>query len=59
MTWYIDIGTNRLLCRVQDDVATLTFNRPKKRNALGDIVTPALREMLPVLESDAEVRAIV
>ncbi|MGI9475608.1 MAG: enoyl-CoA hydratase [Hyphomicrobiaceae bacterium] len=55
----IDTGTDQLLCRVADHVATLTFNRPEKRNALGDIVTPALREMLLVLEADADVRVIV
>ncbi len=55
----VDTGTDQLLCRVEDHVATLTFNRPEKRNALGDIVTPALREMLLVLEADADVRVIV
>lgn len=55
----IDTGTDQLLCEVADHVATLTFNRPEKRNALGDIVTPALREMLLVLEADTDVRVIV
>lgn len=55
----VDTGTDQLLCRVADHVATLTFNRPEKRNALGDIVTPALREMLLVLEVDPDVRVIV
>lgn len=55
----VDTGTDQLLCRVEDHVATLMFNRPEHRNALGDIVTPALREMLRVLEADADVRAVV
>jgi len=55
----VETGTDQLLCRVQDQVATLTFNRPDKRNALGDIVTPALREMLSVLEADPDVRVLV
>lgn len=59
MTRSVDTGTDQLLCSVTDHVATLCFNRPEKRNALGDIVTPALREMLLVLEADPEVRVIV
>lgn len=55
----IDTGTDQLLCRVEEHVATLTFNRPEKRNALGDIVTPALRQMLLVLEADPDVRVVV
>ena len=59
MSGQIDTGTEQLLCQVDNHVATLTFNRPKKRNALGDIVTPALRKMLLVLEADADVRVVV
>lgn len=55
----VDTGTDQLLCQVDGHVATLTFNRPEKRNALGDIVTPALREVLLLLEADPEVRVIV
>lgn len=55
----IDTGTEQLLCRVEDHVATVSFNRPERRNALGDIVTPALRAILLVLEADADVRVIV
>lgn len=59
MSREVDTGTDQLLCRIQDHVATLTFNRPERRNALGDIVTPALREMLLALEADADVRVVV
>ncbi|MEM7423320.1 MAG: enoyl-CoA hydratase [Pseudomonadota bacterium] len=59
MTRTLETGTDQLLCSVKDHVATLSFNRPETRNALGDIVTPALREMLLVLEADADVRVIV
>ncbi|MEM1161202.1 MAG: enoyl-CoA hydratase [Pseudomonadota bacterium] len=55
----VDTGTGQLLCRVDDHVATVTFNRPEKRNALGDIVTPALRQVLLDLEADTDVRVIV
>lgn len=55
----IDTGTNELLCTVADGVATVTLNRPHKRNALSDQLTPALRAILPVLEADEDVRCIV
>ena len=48
----IDTGTKELLCSVENNVATVSFNRAEKRNALGDIVTPALRETLLILEFD-------
>ena len=54
-----DTGTDELLCDVDKYVATLTLNRAEKRNALSDRLTPALREMLLVLEADADVRVIV
>lgn len=55
----MDTGTEQLLCSVENHVATVSFNRPEKRNALGDIVTPALREILLTLEADDDVRVIV
>ncbi|MDA0982062.1 MAG: enoyl-CoA hydratase [Proteobacteria bacterium] len=59
MSRAVDTGTEQLLCTVTDHVATVSFNRPESRNALGDIVTPALREILLVLEADADVRVII
>ena len=55
----VDTRTDQLLCEVEDHVATVSFNRPDVRNALGDIVTPALREILLVLEADSDVRVII
>lgn len=55
----LDTGTEQLLGSVRDHVATLTFNRPEKRNALGDIVTPALRRMLLEMDQDPDVRVVV
>lgn len=55
----IDTGTNELLCTVRDRVATVTLNKPDKRNALGDILTPALREILLVLEADDRVGCVM
>ena len=46
----IDTGTNELLCDLEDGVATVTLNKPEKRNALGDILTPTLRSILLELE---------
>ena len=55
----LDTGTPELLCAVEDHIATITLNRPEKRNALSDRLTPALRECLLKLEADPNVRVIV
>lgn len=55
----IDTGTEELLCDLEDRVATVTLNKPEKRNALGDILTPALREILLVLEADSRVGCVL
>ena len=55
----IDTGTTELLCDLDRGVATVTLNKPHKRNALGDILTPALREILLVLEADPRCGTIV
>ena len=55
----IDTGTQELLCDLSDGVATVTLNKPDKRNALGDILTPALRAILLELEQDPRCGAVV
>lgn len=54
-----DTGTDHLLFEFDDGVATLTLNRPGKKNALGDELTPALRQALQDLELRPEVRCIM
>ena len=55
----IDTGTEELLCEVEDRVATVTLNRPHKRNSLSDALTPALRETLLVLEAHPDVGCVL
>ena len=55
----IDTGTSELLCELDDGVATVTLNKPAKRNALGDVLTPALRAVLLALEEDTRCGAVV
>ncbi len=55
----IDTGTDQLLCTLEDAIATITLNRPEKRNALSDELTPALRAVLLVVEADPRVRCVV
>ena len=55
----LDLGTDELLCSIDDHVATITLNRPEKRNALSDTLTPALREGLLRIEADPDVRVLV
>lgn len=52
-------GTEHLLCDIDDGVATFTFNRPEKKNALSNELTPALRTGLLDLELRSDVRCIV
>ena len=55
----IDTGTSELLCELADGVATVTLNKPHKRNALGDVLTPALRAILLRLEAEPRCRALL
>ena len=48
-----------MLARIEDGVATITFNRPEKRNALSDQLTPALRETLQRFDEEPAVRVVV
>ncbi|MEM7466185.1 MAG: enoyl-CoA hydratase-related protein [Pseudomonadota bacterium] len=55
----VDTGTDELLCEISERVATITFNRPEKRNALSENLSPALRALMPVLDVDPDVRCIL
>ena len=55
----LDTGTDELLATLEDRVVTLTLNRPTKRNALSDQLTPALRQILLDLELREDVGCIV
>ena len=54
----IDTGTDELLCNVDERVATITLNRPEKRNALSDRLTPALRQTLLDLATRSDVGCV-
>lgn len=55
----IETGTEELLCTIQDRVAVITLNKPHKKNALGDILTPALRQTLLTVEADDRVGCVM
>ena len=55
----IDTGTQELLCRIEDRVGVITLNKPHKKNALGDTLTPALRRTLLTLEDDDRVGSVM
>ena len=59
MTTTIDTGTDQLLCEVRDGVALITLNRPDARNALSDMLTPALRRMVKERGEDPDVGALL
>jgi len=51
--------SDELLCDVRDGVATLTLNRPERRNALTWNMIAALREQVAALRGDRSVRVVV
>ena len=55
----LNTGTDELLARLDARVATITLNRPAKRNALSDRLTPALRQVLLDLEQRDDVGCVV
>jgi enoyl-CoA hydratase/carnithine racemase len=55
----LDTGTNEVLCEITRRVAVVTLNKPHKKNALGDVLTPALRALLPRLEGRSDVGCVM
>src|SRR3979409_158574 len=55
----IDTGTSELLCAIRDRVAIITLNRPEVRNALSDVLTPALRRMIKSCGENSDVGALL
>lgn len=55
----IDSGTTDLLASVEDGVATLTMNRPERRNALSGEMLQALAAVLAICETDPDVGCVV
>src|SRR3954467_10836010 len=55
----IETGTPDLLAVVDDGVATLTMNRPDRRNAMSGAMNQALARVLADVELDDEVGCVV
>ncbi len=55
----IDTGTDHLLARVEDRVATLTMNRPERRNAFSNAMLAGLARALEDAESASDVGCVV
>ena len=51
----IETGTVELRCEIKERVATISLKKPHKKNALGDVLTPALRKPIALLEDDVRV----
>jgi len=47
------------LCAIADGIATITLNRPERRNALNTTMLEALHQRFDELERDARVRVVV
>jgi len=55
----IETGSEHLLARVEDGVATLTFNRPERRNALSAAMFVGLERALVEAASASDIRCVV
>ena len=55
----IDTGTEDLLATVEDNVAVITMNRPKARNALSEQMVEGMQIALAYAETSPDVRAVV
>ena len=55
----IETGTEQLRARIENGVATLTMNRPERRNALSSEMLDGLALALREAETRAEVRCVV
>ena len=51
--------SEEILCSIQDGIATVTLNRPEKRNALNTAVLEGLKSSLRQLEANKDVRVVV
>src|SRR5919109_272772 len=50
---------DEILCSVQDHIATVTLNRPEKRNALNNAALQALSSTFGELDQQRDVRVVV
>jgi enoyl-CoA hydratase/carnithine racemase len=54
-----EASMSEILCSIVNSIATVTLNRPEKRNALNSIVLDGLTQTFTQLETDPAVRVIV
>src|SRR5215831_18554775 len=54
-----DAMADEVLCSIQDGIATLTLNRPEKRNAINSAMMASLTAHLNDLEQHGDVRVVV
>ena len=50
---------DEVLCSIQDGIATLTLNRPEKRNAINSAMMASLATHFHALEQHRDVRVVV
>jgi enoyl-CoA hydratase/carnithine racemase len=55
----IELGTPKILARIEDGIGWLTFNQPEKRNAISLEMWQAVAEAAERFASDAAVRVVV
>ena len=53
------MSDNQMLYAVENNVATITFNRPEQQNTISGSMLNRLSELLLEADADTEVRAII
>lgn len=53
------MSDNQMLYVVENNVATITFNRPEQQNTISGSMLNRLSELLLEADADTEVRAII
>ena len=59
MEGYKNVAYNTVTLTRENRIATLTLNRPQKRNALNDELLEEMQQALDEIESDEEIRATI
>ncbi len=55
----IETGTDQVHARIEDGVLVVTMDRPEARNAMGNELTPAVRDMVKFAGEDDRVRTFM
>ena len=56
---HLETGTKQLLAQIENNIITITLNRPEAKNALSENLTPFLRKILKSVKKDKSIRLLI